>query len=158
MFCSIELYGTFGSQFRSFNLWVRENPLVWSKGKSTGAFLGLDYMNSYELILFARKEGKDTKAKPLNEPHNDIFDFPTIHPAHKVHPFEKPQELLQYLIRQSSFQHHLILDPFAGSGSTLLAATHLERSSIGFEIDEDRFLSAQARLIGAEKTSQGEKP
>ena len=53
-----------------------------------------------------------------------------------VHPTQKPLGILRPLIQYSSRKADIVLDPFAGSGSTLLAAREIGRRSIGVELDE----------------------
>lgn len=59
--------------------------------------------------------------------------FPT---GHRQHPTQKPDELMQRLVRASTNEGDTILDPFCGSGSTLAAAERLGRKWIGIDIDE----------------------
>lgn len=66
--------------------------------------------------------------------------------GNKLHPTEKPTELLKFYINNSSNVGDLICDPFAGSGSTLLAAKELDRKYIGYEIDEIYYKIADDRL------------
>jgi site-specific DNA-methyltransferase (adenine-specific) len=63
-----------------------------------------------------------------------------------LHPTEKPTEILEPLIRYSVPLDGLVLDPFAGSGSTLLTARSLGRRAIGIEADE-RYCEAAARRL-----------
>ncbi len=63
----------------------------------------------------------------------------------KQHPHQKPLALLRFLIEYSETTG-LVLDPFAGSGSTLIAAKQLNRPSIGIEIDERYCEIAASRL------------
>jgi site-specific DNA-methyltransferase (adenine-specific) len=63
-----------------------------------------------------------------------------------LHPTEKPTEILELLIRYSVPPGGLVLDPFAGSGSTLLTARSLGRRAIGIEADE-RYCEASARRL-----------
>lgn len=65
--------------------------------------------------------------------------------AHE-HPTQKPAPLMRELIRLFTDPGDLILDPFAGSGTTLLAALHLGRRAIGIEIDE-RYAETAARRL-----------
>ena len=63
-----------------------------------------------------------------------------------VHPTEKPVGLLASLITSVTKPGDLILDPFAGSGSTLVAAKKTGRRFIGIELDDEHFEKAQRRI------------
>lgn len=63
-----------------------------------------------------------------------------------LHPTQKPVLLMQSLIELTTQKGHTVLDPFCGSGTTLLAAKHLERNYLGFEINEKYASVAQSRL------------
>lgn len=62
------------------------------------------------------------------------------------HPTQKPVFLLSYLIKLLSNEGDLVLDPFAGSGSTLVACHEHDRRGIGFEISQDYYTAACERL------------
>lgn len=66
----------------------------------------------------------------------DVWTFPGVKPYPGKHPCEKPQAMLTHMIETSSRPGWTILDPFAGSGSTLLAARNAGRKAIGVEKDE----------------------
>lgn len=66
--------------------------------------------------------------------------------GNRLHPTQKPLEILRPLIRSYSKVGDVVLDPFAGSGSTLLAAHQLRRSWIGIELDETYHRNALNRL------------
>lgn len=66
--------------------------------------------------------------------------------GNRLHPTQKPLEILRPLIRSYSKIGDVVLDPFAGSGSTLLAAQQLKRSWIGCEIDPSYHHTAYQRL------------
>ena len=78
-------------------------------------------------------------------------------PENTDHPTQKPEKLLAKIILASTSENDLILDPFAGSGTTLVAAKKLNRAFCGIERDEKYCLLAQKRLELAEsnKTIQG---
>ena len=64
----------------------------------------------------------------------------------KIHPTQKPIKVLEHLIRIFTDEGDVVIDPCAGSGSTLLAAANLGRRSFGFEIDRDFYKSAKTLL------------
>lgn len=68
----------------------------------------------------------------------------------KRHPTEKPVELMRRLIESSSSVDDVVLDMFAGSGSTLVAAILAGRKAIGVEITSEYYETALARCIVAE--------
>ena len=70
-----------------------------------------------------------------------------------THPCQKPTALLEYLIRLLSNEGDTILDPFTGSGSTLVACHRLKRQGIGFELAPEYFDMAKTRL--EQETAQG---
>jgi site-specific DNA-methyltransferase (adenine-specific) len=65
----------------------------------------------------------------------DVWTFPSVRPYKGKHPAEKPASMLEHAIEASTFPGDIVLDCFAGSGSTALAALKLGRRSISMEID-----------------------
>lgn len=63
-----------------------------------------------------------------------------------LHPNQKPLRLMQALIELTTLPGHLVLDPFAGSGTTLMAAKMLGRDCLGFEKDAAHAQTARIRL------------
>lgn len=116
------------------------NILVWEKNNCTPSQF---YMKNCEYILFLRKG----KAKWIN----DIGGSKTVHQfqniiGNKVHPTEKPVDLMQFYIKNSSSEGDLVLDPFMGAGSTGIAALNSGRNFIGFELDEEYYRTAKSRI------------
>ena len=68
---------------------------------------------------------------------------------HGLHPTQKPIELLKALIELSTVENQLVLDPFCGSGSTLLAAYELKRNYIGIDNNENYVEIAKKRLASS---------
>lgn len=62
------------------------------------------------------------------------------------HPTLKPVELMQHLVKLTTFDEQVVLDPFMGSGSTGLACIELKRKFVGYELDKDYFKIAETRL------------
>jgi site-specific DNA-methyltransferase (adenine-specific) len=95
--------------------------------------MGYPYRSCYEMILLAQK-GK--RKPPENKGVRNVLNVPWIK-SKTAYPTEKPTELLEILIKQSSFEGDLILDPFAGSGSTGAAAFNTDRNFLGFDVAQD---------------------
>ena len=74
-------------------------------------------------------------------------------PVNRVHPTQKPVELMEYLIRTYTDEGDLILDFTMGSGSTGVACLNTNRKFIGIELDEKYFNIAKKRLEEAKQIS-----
>jgi len=120
---------------------VDEVPLIWSKQRPTAMAKDMHYMSSYEAVLFGHKPPIN---RILRKPVNNVIPIPALPPQQRAHPLQKPFELLKLFIENSSNVGEVVLDCFAGSAMTLIAAEKLQRSSIGFELDEGNYLRAQA--------------
>lgn len=78
---------------------------------------------------------------------SDILEFNVVpNRKGKVHPTQKPVELLEWLIKTYSDEEDLVLDNCMGSGSTGVACKNLNRSFIGIEKDQKYFEIAEGRL------------
>lgn len=116
-----------------------QNILVWKKNNVTP---NKYYMKNCEFIVMCRKG----KAKNITEMGTkNVLEVKNIIGS-KTHPTEKPVELLEILIRNSSKEGDLVFEPFLGTGSALVAAKNLGRNGIGVEIDKQYFDIAQQRL------------
>jgi len=69
----------------------------------------------------------------------------------KYHPTQKPVALMERLIEIFTDKYDTVIDPVAGSATTLIAARKLRRHSYGFEIDKEFYNNAQARIQGKQK-------
>ena len=72
----------------------------------------------------------------------NCIDWPRDNESEKIHPTQKPVKLLEYLISIFTDKGDVVIDPVAGSGSSLVAAENLERKAYGFEIKRDFFKNA----------------
>lgn len=72
----------------------------------------------------------------------------------KIHPTQKPLGLLKHLIELFTDKYDVVIDPVAGSASTLIAARQLRRHSYGFEIDKTFYKKAVDRIQGKEQNEQ----
>ena len=128
------------------------NLIVWDYGWiKTGIF----YRSTYELVIFATK-GKSTRQFSCAE--SDVWRIRCVNftNSSKLHQAQKPVELMEKMIRNSSAEGGTVLDPFLGSGTTAIAAMNLNRNFIGYEIDERYFEIAQKRIGDALALKQQE--
>ncbi|HIF5590015.1 DNA-methyltransferase [Vibrio parahaemolyticus] len=116
-----------------FKFW---KPIVWDK---VTIGMGYHYRARHEYILFFEK-GK-RKLNDLGVP--DILQSKRVY---RGYPTEKPVDLLEVLISQSSTEDELVMDPFFGSGSTLVAAKKLNRNYIGCDISDAAHEHFQGRV------------
>jgi site-specific DNA-methyltransferase (adenine-specific) len=81
-----------------------------------------------------------------DRPYTDTWAFGVVHHYNGKHPCEKPQAMLRHIIETSSRRGDVVLDCFAGSGATLVAAEAMGRQAIGIEKDPHWAQYAQSRL------------
>jgi site-specific DNA-methyltransferase (adenine-specific) len=74
----------------------------------------------------------------------NIIDWERDTETEKIHPTQKPVKLLEKLIKIFTDEGDMVIDPVAGSGSTLVAANNLKRKAAGFEIKKDFYKVAKA--------------
>ena len=72
----------------------------------------------------------------------------------KIHPTQKPVHVLKQLIEIFTDPYDVVIDPCAGSGTTLRACMELNRSSYGFEIKKDFYKDAKEKMLTFEKDNQ----
>lgn len=140
-----------------FNSWI-----TWHYTQGMGRKVG--FSPRHEDILFFNKSREFTfnldavriPQKYYRQRNNmaganpgDVWQFSHVHycSAERVeHPTQKPEALMERIIRASSNPSDLILDPFVGSGTTSRVAAHLERRWIGIDINPDYITLAHRRI------------
>ena len=85
----------------------------------------------------------------------NCMDWPRDNESEKIHPTQKPVKLLEQLIEIFTDEGDVVIDPCAGSGSTLIAAENLNRKAHGFEIKKD-FHTAACKWIEENKRNKEE--
>lgn len=144
-------------------------PIIWYKianikfeVENGSSFLGKPYepnaiiKNDIEFILMQRKPGGYRNPNPEmrylsmiperyhREWFNQIWHIHGDSTRHHPAPF--PEELAERIVRMFSFAGDTVLDPFAGTGTTNVAAARWGRNSTGFEIDPEFFEFAKKRI------------
>jgi site-specific DNA-methyltransferase (adenine-specific) len=92
------------------------------------------------------------RTETFNDGYDKFFTIPKVR-QHKddfnFHPTIKPVELMIHLVHLTTFAGQVVLDPFAGSGSTGVACLQRDRRFIGYELDPHYFEIADRRLLNA---------
>jgi DNA modification methylase len=103
-------------------VWHKTNP-----SPSNGQHM---YLSATEFVVFVKRR------KTIFNGHceHNVFNFPCG--KSKLHPTEKPQQLLEYLIKMSTIEGDEVFDCCFGSGSTGLASRNLNRKFLGVELQE----------------------
>jgi DNA modification methylase len=118
-----------------------KNVLVWDKGTPGMGDVVANWGYSWEAIIYAKK-GR----RPIPHRRSSVIAIDRTHASEHIHPTQKPVELIEILIKMSTNPSDLVVDPFAGSGSTIVAAERTGRRGIGIELDPDHAARASARL------------
>ena len=121
-----------------------KNALVWIKKNHGSGDLAGAYAPKYEMVVFASKGRRRLNGKR----HPDILEYGTVSSQARKHPVQKPLKLLKFLIEKSTKRGEVVLDPFAGVGSTAMAARETGRKYLAFEIEERFYREGRDRLSG----------
>lgn len=118
-----------------------ENVLIWQKGWPGLGDLECNWAYSYEMILYAKKGRRKIQSR-----RDSVITVDRVRSGKNIHPTEKPVELLEILIKQSTDKGDLVVDPFAGSCSTLVAAQRTGRDAWGADVDRHWVEEGRKRL------------
>jgi len=133
-------------------LFTVRNRITWDKKSGAGCY----YSFSHEDIIFCTNPSPVFKGYKKGR---NVWRMPSFASGakktngQKVHPTQKPLELIQRLVESATQEGDTVVDAFAGSGTTAVACQSLNRNFIGFELQEKYVKIAQQRL----KTQQQEK-
>ena len=128
--------------------------ICWHKTNALPTYSN-KYLSDTEYLLYFRKgKGKcfpksyeDAKTyyiAPINHKDKEKYKHPTI----------KPLDITRKLIKNSSNENDVVLDPFMGSGTTGVACKELHRNFIGIELDKTYFEIAKKRIEGTKRECQ----
>ncbi|MDM8551548.1 site-specific DNA-methyltransferase [Desulfobacterales bacterium HSG2] len=159
----IPLHGYIIEDMQDIGFLMR-GEIIWNKASSAspstawGTWLSagnpvLRDVHEYILVF-----SKDTFSRKREERENtiqkqefldwtkSIWTFPAVSAKKIGHPAPFPEELPHRLIQLYSFKEDVVLDPFAGSGTTCLSALKSERNYIGYDINEEYISLANKRI------------
>ena len=124
---------------------TRKAILIWEKDGPGMGDLECPWGMGSEFILFFQK-GRRAKTAVRR---NSVIRTPQLRPGELIHPHEKPEVLLEMLIKTSTEEGEFLVDPFGGSGSLVRAAKNCGRSAVAIEYDEFNFQEATKKLATA---------
>jgi adenine-specific DNA-methyltransferase len=147
-------YGAGVASRRSFSprnekwLWFVKNPADYT--------FNLDAIRDPNVKYPNQKKNGKLKCNPLGKNPGDVWILPKVtsgngraSPERTRHPAQFPLAVVKRIILACSHPGELVLDPFAGSGSTLVASLHSKRRCIGVELRADYCAIAERRIRAA---------
>lgn len=125
---------------------TQRNLIVWKKSDypNTGNW----YRFNHEFIIFATK-GKSKREFWAGELDVWNVGLNETFPSKRLYPSQKPIELIEKMLKNSSKEGEVVLDCFMGSGTTAVACINTNRHFIGFELDEGFYETAKERIAKA---------
>jgi site-specific DNA-methyltransferase (adenine-specific) len=160
VFCSFEQLNTLIDAAKKHGF-VKYIPLVFIKNYSPQvlkANMRVVGATEYALLLYRDRLPKfrngvqiDDKGKNIRGTGHMVFNWFTWEKdgkdVPKIHPAQKPVNVIKKLIETFTDEGDVVIDPCAGSGSTLRAAVELGRSAYGFEIDRNFYQRAKDEML-----------
>ena len=141
-------YYTFGqSQRKKFNR-AHTHILYFTKNKEHFTFndKNIRVPSARQLIY------NDKRANPIGKVPDDVWQFSRVCGTFKErvgkHPCQMPEDLLELIIKTSSKEGDLVLDPFGGTGTTTAVAKRLKRDYITMEVSKEYYEAILKRLSG----------
>ena len=137
-FCSWHNIDKFKIYFEKY--FKLKNIIVWEKNNTSMGDLKGSYAPKHEFILYGHK------GRRLRNGFRYADIIKANRTGNKLHPTQKPVDLLEVFIKQSTDNDEIILDGFMGSGSTGVACMNTSRRFVGVELDENYFNIAKQRI------------
>lgn len=126
-------------------VWNKTNPAPLCNGK---------YVSDLEFIVYVRGKGATFNNKTPFDYKKKLYSSGVMPSKNRLHPAQKPVELLEQYIQLHSNLNDVVLDPFMGSGSTGLACVNNGRNFIGYELEQKYFDIAAERIEQAKTAKQ----
>ncbi len=143
-FCAQAQIGAYQDCLRAHRF-VAIGTLVWQKTNPVPFNAKHKPVNAWEAVVVGKRPGAEFYGDGVV--HN-VFKHQSPSPQIRIHPTQKPIGLLYRFVEMFSARGDTVFDPFAGSGSTLIAAVRAERKAIGYEACEKIYQAACERIKG----------
>jgi ParB/RepB/Spo0J family partition protein len=157
IFVGPEHFHTVRKMFTDAGWFVHIKPIIWIKRETGQCNAPHAWPSScYEMLIYVRKDA----SRLIQQGMPDWIDCDPVLPSLRIHPYEKPVDLLTKLLTRVCLPGQVVYDPFVGSASTLEASYKLQLFSIGVEIDDSAYamaLSRMSKIIGAEDEQKAKK-
>jgi site-specific DNA-methyltransferase (adenine-specific) len=111
-----------------------------------------DNILNHEVGAMNIAECNINNASPTN-----LLEFAFKKSEDRLHEAQKPIDLIKYLIKLSTREGQVVLDPFMGSGTTAAAALSLNRQFIGFESSKEHWVNASGRIKNSNCEKKADK-
>lgn len=116
--------------------------IIWEKTNPSPMNGDRIWLSGIECCVYGKFKGSTFNAHCKNT----VLRYPVVQGKKRIHPTQKPLELFKYLIEVSSNPGDIVLDPFAGSGTTVIACKELDRDYICIEKDYDTYYDMKERI------------
>ena len=140
MFCSADKVDFFKQELeKKFTI---KNMIIWVKNNHTAGDLKGAFGRKYEIIFLVSKGRSLFNGKRIT----DVWSFDRVTGKNQTHQNQKPLDLIRLCVNKHSNEGDLVLDPFAGSGTTGIACQQLNRQYILIEQDKEYFNVMKDRI------------
>ena len=145
LFCS-------NKQIAKLMTWFEDNKLnptltTWKKSNAC-PLGGGKYISDLEFAIFARGKNVPWNHSAPSKIKYKGKTYPFVAGKNKLHPAQKPLELIKEYVELHSLEGQVVLDPYMGSGTTGIACKELNRDFIGIEINKEYYEIAEKRING----------
>ncbi len=144
IFCAQAQIGEY-TEIMKANRFVAVGTIVWQKTNPVPFNHTFKPINAWEALVVGKRPGTKFNGSTV---HN-VFVFKSPSPKERIHPTQKPFPLISKFIDLFSDEGDLVLDSFAGSATTIIAAASKRRKVLAFENDSYIFKEASSRIVSA---------
>jgi site-specific DNA-methyltransferase (adenine-specific) len=129
-----------GCLIKELIMWKKTNPMPRNRDRL--------YVTTCEFAIWATKGKGWTFNRQRETYENTIFEYPVVSSKKRIHPTQKPIELMEDLIKIHTNENDIVFDPFGGGFSTVAACRKLNRQYISCDISEEYVEKGKERIAG----------